>query len=113
MNIFKKIGSFATSSWKDFSEYQQALNETTDVTVTDSVSNTGDKLSKEGSFELRKRDEKDVLAKKAVQGFFRKRFSKKKLQMILDDPRSPTTDFARTPIQKLNSTDAGTCRVEQ
>ena len=98
MNIFKKFGSFASNSWKDFSEYydQHQLE----------VDKSNGKLAKESSFELRKRNEGEVVAKKAAHGFFRKHFSKKKLQN-LQDPRSPTTEFDRTPIQTFEPNDSG------
>ena len=90
MNIFKKIGSFSSNFWKDVSEVypqQQSCEEPEISDNNKSVSN---------SFELKKKVDIDVEKKKAVHGFFRKRFSKKKL---LVDPRSPTTEFQRTPIQ--------------
>ena len=88
MNLFKRFGSFASNSWKEFSDYYEQPLEAADV--------TDGKGPKDSSFELRKRPEEDVVAKKAAHGFFRKRFSK--LQLV-DDPRSPTIDFERTPLQ--------------
>lgn len=125
MNIFKKIGSFASTSWKDFSELygdQQALevslnavpqecgdesNETALTTSSTASEGAGDG----SSFELRKRPETEIAAKKNGQGFFRRHFSKRKLKQkqihLLDDPRSPTSAFARTPIQAFEVTEQG------
>lgn len=119
MNIFKKIGSFASTSWKDFSELygdQQMLEvslkkeeggDENDQTVITSSSESGGDGS---SFELRKRPEMEIAAKKNGQGFFRRHFSKRKLKQqiqLVDDPRSPTTAFARTPIQAFEVAERG------
>lgn len=79
MDFIKRMGSFAASSWKDFSDYcDQKTSEAEDVECK----------------------EDDFVPRKPAGGFFRKRFSKKKL-LTLSDPRSPTTAFERTPIQLI------------
>ncbi|KAJ6219736.1 hypothetical protein RDWZM_005548 [Blomia tropicalis] len=90
MNIIKKISSFASNSWKEFSDLNDLQTESSTATSNETKLPVGD-----SSFEVIRRSEQEICQKKVSNGFFRKRFSKKKL---LIDPRSPTIEFQRTPI---------------
>ena len=97
MNFIKRVGSFAFSSWRDFSDYhhdQKTLDlDCSEDTQSDKTNISDIKIEKEGDDHV-----DDIIRRKPLHGFFKKRFSKKKL-VVLDDPRSPTKEFERTLIQ--------------
>lgn len=93
MNIIKKFTSFASSSWNEFSDFQESNNPQRELVID------GDHLGEsELAVDLVDDDKFNVQRRKSFKGFFNKRFSKKKLTHVLDDPRSPTVAFKRTPL---------------
>lgn len=91
MNILKRIGSFASNSWREFCEYQEGKEEN----VQECQASSGD-TSKTNLVVKSSGDEENVVRRRP--GLFHKRNSKKKL---LEDPRSPSYEIKRTPMPEL------------
>lgn len=104
MSIFKRIGSFASNSWREFCEYHETKEEHGKIACPAEENNNN---SKTNLVEKRSAgNEENVIRRRSFQGLFHKRTSKKKL---LEDPRSPSVAILRTPMPEAenNSFDQG------
>lgn len=92
MNIFKRIGSFASNSWREFCEYQDTKEEHGKISalIQDNDCSKTNLVEKKATV-----NEENVIRRRSFQGLFHKRASRKKL---LEDPRSPSTAIIRTPM---------------
>lgn len=88
MNFFRRISSFANNSWRDFVDSQESEDIDSDVKTSENLEN-----EIENNFIKQRKSLSGFLLRKRTKGL-----TKKSITKPIDDPRSPTNDFARTPI---------------
>lgn len=99
MNIFKRITSFATNSWRDFIENHEPIIDSKSISNSsdDNKSHSNDAAA---AVEIIENEENFVIRKSLSHMLLKKRIHKKKTitSIMMDDPRSPANNFVRTPI---------------